>query len=129
MRLLSEKIKGSNISAVNIIGSYQFGLIVVSGKKYTSDVIIFPDRVRDNWWRKTGHQLCLKDIAEVMTENPEVLVVGTGASGLMKVLPEVERGVETQGIKLIVEATDEACHTYNQLCHSQRVVAALHLTC
>jgi len=127
--LLNEKIKGSNISAVNIIDSYQFGLIVVSGKKYTSDVIIFPDRVRDNWSRKTGHQLCLKDIAEVITENPEVLVVGTGASGLMKVLPEVERGVETQGIKLIVEATAQACHTYNYLCQSQRVVAALHLTC
>jgi hypothetical protein len=129
VRLLNEKIKGSNISAVNIIDSYQFGLIVVSGKKYTSDVIIFPDRVRDNWWRKTGHQLCLKDIAEVMTENPEVLVVGTGDSGLMKVLPEVQQAVKAQGIKLIVEATDEACHTYNQLCHSQRVVAALHITC
>ncbi len=114
---------------VNIIDSYQFGQVVVSGKKYTSDVIIFPDRVRDNWWRKTGHRLCLEDIAEVMTENPEVLVVGTGASGLMRVLPEVERGVETQGIKLIVETTDRACHIYNQLCHSQRVVAVLHLTC
>ncbi len=114
---------------MNIIDSYQFGQVVVSGKKYTSDVIIFPDRVRDNWRRKTGHQLCLKDVAEVITENPEVLVVGTGASGLMKVLPEVERGVEAQGIKLIVETTDKACHTYNQLCHSQRAVAAFHLTC
>ncbi|MBA7672547.1 hypothetical protein ES703_80724 [subsurface metagenome] len=64
----------------------------------------------------------------MMTENPEVLIVGTGASGLMKVLPEVERGVEAQGIKLIVEATDKACHTYNHVCHSQRAVAALHLT-
>ncbi len=114
---------------MNIIDSYQFGLIVVSGKKYTSDVIIFPDRVSDNWWRKTGHQLCLNDITEVITENPEVLVVGTGASGLVKVLPEVERGAETQGIKLIVEATDKACHTYNHICHSQRVIAALHITC
>ncbi len=114
---------------VNVIDSYQFGLIVVSGKKYTSDVIIFPDRVKDNWWRKTGHQLCLNDIAEVITKNPEVLVVGTGTSGLMKVLPEVERGVEAQGIKLIVEATDKACHAYNHVCHSQRVVAALHITC
>ena len=114
---------------VNIIDSYQFGLIVVSGKKYTSDVIILPDRVRDNWVRKTGHQLCLKDVAEVMTENPEVLVVGTGAYDLVKVLPEVERGAETQGIKLIVEATDKACHTYNHICHSRSVVAALHLTC
>ncbi len=115
--------------AVNTIDSYQFGLIVVSGKKYTSDVIIFPDRVRDNWGRKTGHQLCLRDIAEVITGSPEVLVVGTGASGLVRVLPEVERGVETQGIKLIVEATDKACHTYNHICHSQRAIAALHLTC
>ena len=114
---------------VNIIDSYRFGQVVVSGKKYTSDVIIFPDRVRGNWWRKTGHQLCLKDIAEVMTENPEVLVVGTGASGLVEVLPEVEGGVETQGIKLIFEPTDKARHTYNHICHSQKVVAALHLTC
>jgi len=114
---------------VNTIDSYQSGLIVVNGKKYTSDVIILPDSVRDNWWRKTGHQLCLDDIAEVLTENPEVLVVGTGVSGLMKVLPEVRQVVDTRGIELIVEATDKACNTYNQLCHSRRAVAALHLTC
>jgi hypothetical protein len=114
---------------VNTIDSYRFGQLVVSGKKYTSDVIIFPDRVSHNWWRKTGHQLCLKDIAEVIAANPEVLVVGTGASGLMKVSPDVERDVETQGIKLIVEATDRACHTYNHICHSQRAIAALHITC
>ena len=102
---------------------------MVNGKKYTSDVIIFPDSVIDNWWRKIGHQLCLDDIAEVLTENPEVLVVGTGASGLVKVLPEVRQVVDARGIELIVEATDKACHTYNQFCHSRRAVAALHLTC
>ncbi len=114
---------------VNIIDSYQFGQVVVNGKRYTSDVIIFPDRVRDNWWRKAGHQLCLSDIAEVITETPEVLVVGTGASGLVRVPPEVKESVNAQGIKLIVEATDKACNIYNQLCHSQRTVAALHITC
>jgi len=114
---------------MNLVDSYQFGLIVVNGKEYTSDVIIYPERVRGGWWRKTGHELCLGDIAEVMTENPEVLVVGTGASGLIKVLPEVRQAVEAQGIKLIAEPTSEACDIYNQLCQSQRVVAALHLTC
>ena len=114
---------------MNIIDSYQFGLIVINGKKYTSDVIIFPDSVTDNWWRKTGHQLCLDDIAEVLTENPEVLVVGTGASSLMEVLPEVRQAAEARGIELIVEATDKACNTYNQLCRSRKAVAALHLTC
>ena len=114
---------------MSIIDSYQFGLIVVSGKRYTSDVIIFPDRVKDDWWRKIGHELCRDDIAEAITENPEVLIVGTGAFGLVKVLPEVKESVEAQGVKLVMETTDKACHTYNQLCHSQKVVAALHLTC
>ncbi len=112
-----------------MIDSYQFGLIVVNGKRYTSDVIIFPDRVKGNWWRKRGHELYLEDIAEVIAENPEVVIVGTGASGLVKVLPEVEQAAEARGIKLIVEPTDKACHTYNHICHSQKVVAALHLTC
>ena len=115
--------------AINIIDSYQFGLIVVNGRRYTSDVIISPNRVKNNWWKKRGHQLCLDDIAEVIAEEPEVLVVGTGTSGLMKVLPEVEQATQACGTKLIVETTDEACHTYNQLCRSQRAVAALHITC
>ena len=114
---------------MNFIDSYQFGLIVIDGKKYTSDVIIFPDRVRDNWWRRSGHQLRLTDIVEVIAEKAEVLVVGTGASGLMKVLPEVAQAVEAEGTERIVAATDKACHTYNQFCESRRVVAALHLTC
>ena len=114
---------------MNIIDSYQFGEIVINGRQYSSDVIIFPDSVRNNWWRKISHQLCLDDIAEVLTENPEVLVVGTGSSGLVKVLPEVRQVVDARGIELIVEATDKACHTYNQLCRSRRAVAALHLTC
>ena len=114
---------------MNIIDSCQFGLIVINGTEYSSDVIIFPDRVRDNWWRMTAHQLCPDDIAEVLTENPKVLVVGTGASGLMKVLPEAQQAVEAQGIKLIMETSDKACLTYNRLCRSQRAVATLHLTC
>ncbi len=114
---------------MNKIDSYHFGEIVIDGKKYSSDVVIFPNRVRDNWWRKARHQLCIEDIAEIITENPEVLVVGTGDSGLMKVLPEVEQVAQAQGIKLIVETTTKACTTYNQLSHSQGLVAALHLTC
>ncbi|MFC1989164.1 Mth938-like domain-containing protein [Chloroflexota bacterium] len=114
---------------MNIIDSYHFGKIVINGKNYSSDVIIFPDRIRDNWHRKTGHKLCLEDIAEVITENTEVLIVGTGASGLMKILPEVEQIAQAQGIKIIAKTTDKACSTYNQLSHSQMVVAALHLTC
>ena len=114
---------------MNTIDSYLFGQIVINGKKYTSDVIIFPDRVQDNWWRDESHELNLKDISGIMTENPEILLVGTGASGLMKVLPEVEQEAEARSIQLIVQPTGEACEIYNRLSPTQRIVAALHLTC
>ena len=114
---------------MNTIDSYRFGLIAVGGKEYSSDIIISPAGVKSDWWRKRGHELCLEDIAGVITENPEVLVIGTGASGLMKVLPDVQQATRARSIKLIAEATDKACDTYNQLSQSQRVAAALHLTC
>ena len=47
----------------------------------------------------------------------------------MKVLPEVQQAVDNQGIKLIKGTTDKACHIYNQLSNSVKVVAALHITC
>jgi len=114
---------------MNRIDSYDFGQIVINGKEYASDVIIFPDRIKDNWFRKVGHKLSLEDIAEVVAEKPEVLVIGTGAAGVMKVPPEVEKAIKDKGIKLIAERTAKACQTYNQICQSQRAVAALHLTC
>ena len=103
--------------------------MIINGMEYSSDVIIFPDRLQDNWWRSEGHELSLADIAEVIPENPDVLIVGTGASELMKVLPEVQSKAKAHGIKLIIQPTSEACEVYNQLCHSQEVVAVLHLTC
>jgi len=114
---------------VSVIDSYHSGQIVINGKKYSSDVIIFPDRVQGGWWRIKAHELCLQDIADAIAENPEVLIVGTGVSGLVTVLPEVKQEIAAQDIQLIVEPTGEACKTYNRLSHSQKVVAALHLAC
>ncbi len=112
-----------------MIDSYDFGKIVIDGKHYTSDVIIYPDRVDASWWRKRGHELHPEDLKEVVEEKPTVLVVGTGKWGLMEVLPETRDFLRSKGIKLIVEETDDACKTYNRLRDSERVIAALHLTC
>ena len=114
---------------MNTIDSYRFGQIAIDGQKFSSDVIIFQDRVQSNWHRSIGHQLSLKDITGAIAENPEVLIIGTGASGLVRVPPEVQQEVEARDIKLIVEPTEEACNLYNQLSSSRKVVAALHLTC
>jgi len=112
-----------------VIESYDFGRIVINGRKFGSDLIIFPDRVNGSWWRKEGHILSVDDVKEIVDAKPEVLVVGTGYSGLMKIPPQTERYLESSGIELIAAKTEKACKIYNELSKSKRVVAALHLTC
>lgn len=112
-----------------MIDSYGFGRMVINGKAYTKDLIIFPDRVEDGWRRKEGHRLCIDDVKKIIEEKPEVLVIGTGYYGLMKVLPETEERLSSEGIRLIAQGTREAYKTYNGLSKSKKVVAAFHLTC
>lgn len=112
-----------------MIELYSFGRIVVDGKEYTSDVIIYPDRVDGNWWRKEGHRLQVVDIEKVIEEKPEIMIVGTGASGLMVVPKEIENYITGKGIKLVVDTTKEACDAYNRLSKLGKTIAALHLTC
>jgi hypothetical protein len=112
-----------------IIDVYDFGRITINGKNYTTDLILFPNKIETDWWRKEGHRLYITDLREVVEAKPEVLVVGTGYSGMMKVPPETRSHIESEGIELIVQKTAEACKTFNRLSESRTVVAVLHLTC
>jgi len=115
-----------------LIESYEFGVIVINGRKYTSDVIVLPERVIDDWWRKEGHRLHIEDLKEILKQEPkpEVLIVGTGYYGLVKISPEVENTLESHGIKLVAQPTKKACQTFNKILKSNKLVAgAFHLTC
>jgi len=112
------------------VRSYGFGEIVIGDRRYTSDVIIRPDGVLDGWWRKEGHKLHFEDLEKALEVKPEVLVIGTGYAGLMRVPREVREKLEAEGIEVIVESTRKAWRTYNRLVEEGRkVVAAFHLTC
>jgi hypothetical protein len=112
-----------------MIEDYGFGRVVVDGTAYTSDVIIYPDRVDDGWWRKEGHRLCMADLEEALASNPDVIVVGTGAHGVMAVPDDVRQQLSDKGIDLRTAKTAQACEIYNETAHQKRAVAALHLTC
>jgi hypothetical protein len=115
-----------------LIESYDFGSITINGRKYTSDVVVFPERVIDDWWRKEGHRIYVEDLKEILNREPkpEMLVVGTGYYGIVKIPPEVETILESQGIDLLAQPTKEACQTFNKLLKSNKqVVGAFHLTC
>jgi hypothetical protein len=113
-----------------VIEKYGFGQIRIDGKEYSRDVIIYPEaRVDGSWWRREGHRLDEADLGDVVKAKPEVLVVGTGYYGQMKVPPETLDFLNSLGIEVQAAETKEACKRYNELKDIRKVVAALHLTC
>ncbi|MDI6805732.1 MAG: Mth938-like domain-containing protein [Candidatus Bathyarchaeia archaeon] len=115
-----------------MIEFYDFGVMVINGKRYTSDLIVYQEKVFDGWWRREGHRLYVEDLSKVLSfePKPQVLVVGTGFSGLLKVSKEVEETLKSHEIELVAQPTKEAVQTFNKLLTSgERVAGAFHLTC
>ncbi len=111
-----------------MIDSYRFGEIVIDGKRYTDHVVISGNSVR-KWRTKEGHLLCPDDLTAIIRDKPDIVIIGTGKFGEVKVPQTVLDYAKSHGIQLICQVTDEACRTYNNLAVSARVTAALHLTC
>jgi hypothetical protein len=104
--------------------------MVIDGRKYIKDVIIFPDgRIHNPWWREQGHTLALNDLDELLLDKPEVIVAGTGAMGFMRPTTELTDFLAQHGIEFIAQRTSKAVETYNQLSGSRKVGGCFHLTC
>jgi hypothetical protein len=110
------------------IEEYRFGHIVIDGESYDKDVIILPDRVQPNWWRKDGHSLHIEDFDVVEGELPDHLVVGAGAHHQMHPEPKTISKLEARGITVEVLDTTAAVRRYSEL-EPATTAAALHLTC
>lgn len=110
------------------IEGYGFGRVTIHGREETRDVIVLPERVVRDWWRKDGHELVLEDLDEVLDELPGHLLVGTGAYGRMRPDPTTLEALRTRGIAVEVLPTAEAVERYGEL-DPRTTAAALHLTC
>jgi len=115
---------------MELIEAYDFGRIVIDGTIYTNDLLMLGQRIKENWWRKEGHVVHTSDIKDAVEEfAPEVVVIGTGYMGMMKVSSETRLHIQNKGIELLVEKTRKACELVNTLSKSKRMLAGLHLTC
>jgi hypothetical protein len=114
-----------------MIEHYDFGEITINGKRYFHDLIVFhTGKIKDNWWRVEGHRLSMEDIKDILKDKPEILVIGSGYDGLMRVDNNVIKTLKDAGIDVIVKKSVEACKVYNELkTKSKKVALAIHLTC
>src|SRR5438874_1814005 len=109
------------------IEQYEFGRIRIDGEDYSRDVIVLPDRVVPNWWRKDGHSLVIEDLEDLLDELPDHLVVGTGADQRMRPEADALESLRSRGVDVETLPTPQAVRRYTELDPAE-AAAALHLT-
>jgi hypothetical protein len=113
-----------------MIEDYTPGRMTVKGEKHNRDLKIIGDRIVPEWWREADHRLDIGDVGDILNAVPEVLVVGTGYAGNMRVEETLRARLRRDGIEIITQETGDALKTFNEL-HSKGkdVAGAFHLTC
>ncbi len=132
-------VRGKSLSEVmllSMIEEYHFGSITINGKTYDYDIEVRCDGVVLKWWRQESHKIAIEDIKRAIEQKPDIIVIGTGESGLAKVLDETKEKILSEGITLIIRKTTEAVKTFNKMCErsqkdkeQKRVIGLFHLTC
>ena len=110
------------------IDSVKFGEIIVEGKTYYSDVIVWWDGKIE--YREKSHEFGMGEFLKLVERKPEIIVIGTGISGVCKVPEEVEQVAKDKGIEIFKELSPKAAEMFNAfVSDKKRVVAVLHSTC
>jgi glucokinase len=112
----------------------RFGEVVVGEKTYTGDVCITVDgNVKKRKKRlareeyHTAHTLGPKELEKLCKGGPEVVFVGTGESGSLKVSEDALRFLSQRSIQCKALPTPELAEAYNK--SNKRKAAVIHVTC
>ena len=125
-----------------MITEFSFGRIVVEGQTCNTDIKIVqlpsnPSKTDSNqghlepdWWRKSGHSVEIDDLQDILGSGSEILVIGTGQPGYMRIAESLRRHLESKNIQLIEEPTAKAIQTFNRLYSEGKPVSAgFHVGC
>jgi hypothetical protein len=110
-----------------------FGVIEIDGQRFEHDVVLDQGAIRK---RKKGPSKAYRDryghtplsVDETIPWGSPALIIGTGASGQLPIMPELYEEAHRRGIEVIAEPTADACQRLRSA-DAKSVSAILHVTC
>ncbi len=115
-----------------------FGYIVIDGRRFDHDVVVRADgtvearkkELSSKYKRFIGHTpLGPEEAADLVKDNPEIIVIGTGQYGVLPIHGEAEKILKESGAKIVKLKTPDAIKEYNRLSSKHKVTALFHVTC
>lgn len=122
------------------IESSEFGEIIIDGRTYTHDVVIFPKTIkkRKKWITKqkhgTSHKFTREEMEEYLhqvdTDQLEMIVVGTGHYGKLGLLEETKELLKEKEIQFVEYKTPKAIKYYLRSDQQRsKTLGIFHVTC
>ena len=113
-----------------MITEFSFGRIVVEGQTCNNDIKIVQGKLVPDWWRRSGHSVEIDDVQDVLDSDSEILVIGKGQPGYMRITDSLRQHLAEKNVKLIEEPTPKAIETFNRLFkEGRRVSGGFHVGC
>jgi hypothetical protein len=110
-----------------------FGEIEIEGQRYTFDVVIEAGRVEKR--RKKPSKRYRDEFGHTPLSAKERipwggsrLIVGTGESGSLPIMPAVWAEAERRGIEIVAVPTEEALRLFRDV-NAKNACAVVHVTC
>lgn len=115
--------------------SSSFGQVVIDGRPY-GDILVIGKQIEERDDSRldqelgTDHLIGNWEVEELLSNNPEVVIIGAGTAGLLEVRPEIKEKFRKAKVELVVLNTPAAIQKYNQLAlQNKRVNILTHTTC
>jgi hypothetical protein len=112
----------------------EFGAITIDGEVYEHDVIIRLSGKVEKRKKKlaketygTSHIISKDEAKFVFEDGCDVLIVGAGQEGNVRLSPEARDYFNNKGCKVLVQPTPEAIRSFNQ--SHEKKIGVMHVTC
>jgi hypothetical protein len=117
-----------------IIDKTRFGSITVDGDKYDVDILIRLNKKVEKRKKKlskeiygTSHTISLAEAEYVYEPGTEMIIIGSGQSGLVTLSSEAEGFFKEKNCKVELLPTPDAIESWNKA--KGKVVGLFHITC
>ena len=112
------------LSARLVIRSVSGTAILVNDETHRESIALTPDEILGTWSATPIGKLAERDFADVLSRNPEIVLLGTGPTNVFPPR-ELTFAFARRGIGLEVMDTAAAARTFNVLANEGRRVAAV----
>ncbi|MGD0643066.1 MAG: MTH938/NDUFAF3 family protein [Roseiarcus sp.] len=116
------------------IDATEFGAITIDGKTYPHDVVIRlsgeVEKRRKRLSKElygTSHIISKAEAKFVFEKGCDVLIVGAGQQGNVRLSPEAAEYFDKKRCRVVVEPTPEAIRAFNE--SRDKKIALMHVTC